>query len=185
MSSDQAWSDWIEVQKRALRSLNESDTAAATAAVESYLERVEFDDLRSDALAFRASIHEQQGDSRKALEDLRAAHELARDSYQRYSLELSLGRLFEDLDRSQEALQWYFRALETATDHGSTAAGTALLRVLKIRGEKDLSPDERRLAEKSAKESWHLLRMKGEPDLQHLEKTALLLIEAQSRPLPD
>ena len=184
VNSDQAWLEWIEVQKRAVEALMRGDLAAANGLVDDYLSKATFADLRSDVLAFRASLYEQQGNPEKALEDFFAALELVDVGYQKYTLELCVGCLYEDFfGNLDEAIHWYLSALHTAIEDGSTAAGTVLLRFLKLRGEQDLSAAERRLAEENARHSWQLLKMEGEPDLQLLEQTALLLVEAQGRGL--
>lgn len=186
MSTDKSWLEWMDVQKRATKALAEADYDSSTAFVNRFLETTTFTDLRSDALAFRAALNEQRGELEKAREDLAAALELVEGGYQKYSLELSLGRLAEAHSSDLEgARRWYLRAIQTAAKDDTTSAGTALLRFLTARGEQNLLPEERKLVEESMRQSWHLLKLKGEPDLNRLRKMALRLVEAQGEPLPD
>lgn len=152
--------------------------------VEAYLEQDIPSDLRGDALAFRASLHEDAGDSEAAVADLAAALPLADSAYQRYSIELTLGRLYEEAGDVPEASQWYLTALETAVESGTTSAGTALLRLLKVKAEDVLTDRERVLATQAVRHSWKLLQIKGDPESIDLKQAAELLVEAQSRPGP-
>jgi hypothetical protein len=186
MSDNRSWLEWMEVQKRAAKALAEADYDSATAIVNRFLGKTTFTDLRSDALAFRASLNEDRGALKAARQDLAEALELVDVGYQQYSLELSLGRLDEEhASDLKGARRWYLRAIETAIEDGKTSAGTALLRFLAARGEQNLLPEERQLVEESMRKSWHLLKLKGEPDLDRLERMAQLLVEAQGKPLSD
>jgi|GEM_PF-5101820 len=152
--------------------------------VDTYLEQDIPSDLRGDALAFRSSLHEDAGDWDAAVADLTAALPLADSAYQRYSIELTLGRLYEEAGETLEASKWYLTALETTNESGTTSAGTALLRLLNVKAEEALSTVERALATQGVTHSWELLQIEGDPELTDLKKAAELLVDAQSRPMP-
>ncbi len=184
-SSEEKWREWIEVQKRAVRAMVQPDLGAAIDEVDEYLRREPEGDLRGEALGFRASLREDNGDLEEARQDLLAALSLRPPaSYQRYTLELALGNVAEKLGECEEAASCYSQALETVANDPTTSGGSALLRLLQLRGEHGLKPDERVLAGHVAQQSWQLLHLEGEVDLEDLTRTAELLVKAQGRSLP-
>jgi len=184
-SSEAMWQEWLEVQRRAVRAMARADLAAAIVEVEEYLRREPGADLRGEALGFRASLREDNGEFAEARQDLLAALSLSQTgSYQRYTLELALGNIEEKLGEHGQAASWYLQALATVAEDPTTSGGSALLRLLQLQGTHGLRPHDRTLADRVAQKSWKLLLLEGEPDLEDLTRTAELLVEAQGQPLP-
>lgn len=182
-ATDPGWLAWIEVQKAATRLWMQGDSEAAVGVIDRYLEQEPRLDLKRQAIGFRGSIHEEQGDLGAAKNDFSTAHELSEQAdFERYTLLLSLGGIAERRGSFEEADSWYWAALQTAADDPKTSGAGGLLRLLRLRAQRGLTEQERRLAEKVMHQAWSLLRVEGEPDLRDLVATAKKLIEAQKRP---
>jgi tetratricopeptide (TPR) repeat protein len=182
-ATDSEWLDWIEVQKAATRLWMQGDSEAAVEVIDRYLEQKPRLDLKRQAIGFRGSIHEEQGDLEAAKNDFATAQELSEDTdFERYTLLLSLGGIAERRGFPVEADRWYVAALQTAAADPKTSGASALLRLLRLRGKGGLTEQESRLAEKAMHQAWSLLRVEGEPDLGDLIATAKKLIEAQKGP---
>lgn len=179
------WLYWVEVQKKVTETWADGDLAGAIGLIDRYLEGVASSDLRRKAVAFRGDLHEERGDRGAAMADFQLAHSLSeKPDYERYTLEIALGGISEMLGSLKTAEHWYVRALKTASTDPTTSGGTALLRFLKIRRNQGLAEEERLLAEKVLRQSWHLLRVEGEPDFDDLEVTVKKLVAAQGRQFP-
>lgn len=177
---------WIEAQKKATETWISGDMNGALELVSQYLAGVQLSDQRRQAIAFRGDLYEDAGDLEAAKNDFGLAHDLSEaPDYERYTLEIALGSVAKKMGDLEAAESWYLKALETAAVDLTTSGGTALRCLLKLRGGLSLSDDERSLVEKVVRQSWHLLRVEGEPDLVDLEGTAGKLIAAQSRPLSE
>lgn len=184
--SQEEYLPWIEVQKKATEIWIAGDVAVAIGLINRYLKEAPSIDLRRRALAFRGDLYEDCGNLEAAKADLSSAHKLSNQpDYERYTIELSLGSIAEALGDPEAADSWYLQALETASVDATTSGGSAIRRLLKLRGERMLAEDERHLAERVIRQGWHLLSVEGEPDFQDLKGTARKLIEAQSRPPRD
>lgn len=174
---------WIEVQKKATEAWISGDIDGALELVSQYLAGVQPPDQRRQAIAFRGDLYEENGDLEAAKNDFGLAHDLSEaPDYERYTLEIALGSVAKKMGHLEAAESWYLKALETAAVDFTTSGGTALRCLLELRGGLSLSDDERRLVEKVVRQSWHLLRVEGEPNLEDLEGTARKLIAAQDRP---
>lgn len=141
-------------------------------------------ELRSEALSFRASISEEQGDFQNAKQTLLEARSFSEEGgYGRYTIELGLGGVSEQLGLMDEATSWYYNALLTCARGVNTSGGTALKHFLKLKNEDRLTGQERVLCAQVVEKSWKLLRLDGEPDLSNLRMTAEALIQAQGKPI--
>lgn len=181
-ASDGDWLLWIEVQKRATDEWSTGGIPAAVGIVDGFLSSQLPRDLKREALAFRAMLYEEQGDLTSAKADFLSAVALADEGHVRCELEDSLGLISQRLGELEDAGRWFSSALRTAASDPRVAGGGPLLRLLKVRSEKELTEEEQRLAERVIRQTWRLLRIEGEPDLGDLEGTAQKLIEAQGGP---
>ncbi len=182
-TTDSEWLDWIDVQKAATRLWMQGDLEAAIAEIDCYLEQEPRLDLKRQAIGFRGSIREEQGDLAAARSDFSAALELSEEpDFERYTLLLSLGGVAERRGDFEEAENWFLAALQTAADDPKTSGAGGLLRLLRLRGRRGLTEQEHRLAEKVVHQGWSLLRVEGKPDCTDLSATAKKLIEAQKGP---
>jgi tetratricopeptide (TPR) repeat protein len=175
---------WQEAQKVILSYLTAGDLARAEQEIEVFLGTEPHKRFRSEALALRATIREDRDDLDGAESDLLNAADLTtKADYHRYTLALSLGNLYERRKNPDQALLWYREAIEITIEDPSTSAGTAILGLLRIRGEQPSSEDLD-LCWRAAHQSWKLLRLPGDPYANNLARTAEMLVQAQGRPLP-
>lgn len=183
-ASNRKWLRWIELQKTATKMwLENEDLPAAIAVLDRYLAEDLPEELRREATAFRGTLYEEQGDFAAAKSDFLSALKFAVEpDHIRFELQDSLAVISRRLRDAKEADIWYRAALQTAAADPRVAGGGFLLRLLKFRGERGLNDEEQQLAQKVIHQSWHLLRVEGEPDLSDLEGTARRLIEAQRGP---
>jgi tetratricopeptide (TPR) repeat protein len=182
-TTDPGWLEWIEIQKAATRLWMQGNFEAAIGEINHYLAQEPRLDLRRQAIGFRGSIHEEQGDLEAARNDFSRAHELSEEpDFERYTLLLSLGGIAKRRGGFEEAENWFLTALQTAAADPKTSGAGALLQLLQLRGERGLTEQEHRLAEKVVYQGWSLLRVVGQPDLTDLIATAKKLIEAKKGP---
>lgn len=181
-SEDEAWLGWIETQKSAAKIWIEvGRPTEAIAIVQAFLDkRTSSADLEREALAFRAALFEDLGDTSKAEEDFLSAHQIAHlHGLEKYSIEISLAALFKRNGAAYKAEEWYLKALETASaDRGVSGAG-ALYQLVKLRNNPSFEGREKLLAETVIKQAWNLLELQGEPDLNQLGTSILRLLEAE------
>lgn len=182
-ATDAQWDRWVEVQKQTTQTWFKGKASEAITIVSRYLDTVGPSDLRREAFGFRASIHQDQGDLLAAKADFLAALELAptRD-YVRCELEDSLGSVCQQLGEVEEADGWFLAALESAAGDPRVAGGGLLKRLLRVRGERGLTPRERNLAVRVVRQGWVLLHLEGEPELVNLVGAADALLKAQGHP---
>ena len=184
-SKDKAWLSWIEAQKSVTEIWIEQGPKEAIAALQSFLDRGPSVELHREALAYRASLFADLGDSRKAEEDFLAAHDLARlHKLEKYSIEISLAALFKRNNAIDKAEEWYLKALETASKDREVSGAGTLYQLIKLRGNPNFEGRERLLAETVIKKSWKLLELQGEPDLNQLGTSIQRLLEAEQSPGP-
>lgn len=175
--------NWIEVQRKLSDLLQKRDLTAALSEVEAFLLSTKNRESRSDALGFKGLLKKELG----ALEEAKAAYLEAHatsqpSSFMRYVHELCLGEVCEAQHAVDEALSWYKSALRTCRSGGGISGGGALQSYLRHRRDEDLTAEEHALCVAVVKQSWELLRLGGEPDLQDLAKTVSALVKAQSTP---
>jgi tetratricopeptide (TPR) repeat protein len=183
-ATDSEWVEWVELQKLVLKTgLEQRDVSAAIEMLNHYLAERLPEDLRREALAFRATLFEEEGQLGSAKSDFLSALELApQPDYVRFELEDSLAHISEKQGSYQEANKWFGAALDTAARDPRVAGGAFILRMLRFRSNQGFTDEEHRLIRQVIQQSWHLLRVEGDPDLEDLEGTARKLIEAQSIP---
>lgn len=174
---------WIERQKEVVRHMLKSDLESAVRVLDDYLSKEISMSLRSDALAFRGSVKEDQGTLVAAKEDYLASHSLADPAdYHRYVVEICLGSLSRQLGELEEAACWYVRALRTATQDPTTSGSLAIQPLLDLKG--SLTVEETILAEEALGLAWELFHLPGSPDFGDLLSTLRVLKEAEGRPVP-
>jgi tetratricopeptide (TPR) repeat protein len=182
-SSDSQWLQWIEVQKAATRTwLQGEGLTKAVAILDRYIDSVPPIDLHRQAIGFRGSLHEEQGNLKAAKADFLAARELSdQPDFERCSLEESIASVSAQLGDLGEAERWYWQAIETASIDPRVISGTTLLRFLEIRGTSGLVK-EKQVIESILVQAWRLFESPGAPNLQNLHDAAHQLIEAKRRP---
>lgn len=182
-STSREWVGWVEVQKVAVRVWFDGDLPAAIEVVNRFLAENPPLDLQRQALGFRGSLEQERGDLQAARSDFLAARGLSEHAdFERCTLEEAAAAASLQLGDLPQAERLYLEALKTAASDPRTSGGGVVLSLLKLRGESGLSEEERTLAEKVIRQSWHLLRVEGEPDLIDLASTAQRVIEAQAGP---
>jgi hypothetical protein len=183
-STSTEWLQWVEIQKAATRVwLQEDDPTSAIAAITQYLASEPPQVLRCEAIAFRGTICRESDELLHAKSDFLSALELAEEqNHVRFELEDTIGALSVELGDLKEADRWYSAALQTAAANPRVAGGGLLLRFLELRGEQGFTVEEQQIVEKVVKQSWHLLRVEGEPDLDDLAGAARKLLKAQQGP---
>jgi tetratricopeptide (TPR) repeat protein len=183
-STDGEWLEWIFVQRKVLRLEAAGRLEEAIEHLDSFLGSQPKFDLAGDALALHSSLREKQGEIELAKMDLQSAHSLFPEAnYPRYAIELSLGALCVKQDHIEEAIEWYFRALETASKDLGTSGGAALGSLVELRDFASMNSDQQALCLQVARQAWDLFGLPGEPDMADMKTLAITLVEASTRPL--
>lgn len=183
MSYKETVESMYEAMRKALAFKRQNDYEAALSVITDFLSQHLDSDQRSEALSFRANLKEQCGQYEEALTDLLTALSLTEaGSYEQYTLELGLGSVQEKLGMRDKALSWYRKALLTCAKGVGISGGTALRRFVELRGENDITPDEKDLCRKAIEKSWTLFHLQGEPDLSNLKAISEILIHSQGKP---
>jgi hypothetical protein len=184
MEPDVQWVEWNAIQRRVLRLALKKEFAHAIDEINCYLARAPAE-LRCDAIAFRGLVKEKKRDLPGARLDFAEAQSLSLPgSYKRYTIELTLGRLSKEMQDDQQAIEWYYRAIETAIADPTTSGDAALEAFLSLRPASSWIAREREACEIAVRQAWKLFFLSGEPDLQKLQATLAILREAAGRPLP-
>lgn len=186
-SIDDEWLRWIEIQKLATKEwFQEDNVAGAIEILDRYLASGAGDgcgDLNREAIAFRGTLKEDCGDLAAAKKDFMAALVLAPEpDHVRFELEDSIAGLSVKLGDLEDADRWFSAALQSAAEDPRVAGGGFLIRFIRFRGQKGLTREELGLTKKIIHQSWSLLRVEGEPDLNDLMATCARLVEARKGP---
>lgn len=185
MISERLWKEWIEVQKRSLKLMYGKDFAGALQQLDSFLSRGQPAELEGEILGARGEVLERQGKIEDAKREYLNAHTLSAEAtYHRYTLELTIGRVCEEMKDLGEAAVWYFRAAQTASEDPLTSGAAAVAGLLELRDRTSWEDHEIRLVERVVRQAWELFSLPGEPDLVNLRETLQILAEASTRPLP-
>jgi len=121
MIPEQLWLEWVEIQKRSLKLINKEDYSGALQELDSFLGSGQPTELESEIFGFRGIVKEEQGEIEEAKQEYLRAHQLsAKATYNRYTLELTLGRLCKQVKNIEEATSWYLRAAQTASEDPRT-----------------------------------------------------------------
>lgn len=180
---EQPLAEWDKIQRQAASSMSRRQFAAATQLLTNYLATTESPRTRSEALAFLGSVLEEQSDLEGAIQATLKAHAIASEAdYHRYTLELTLGRLFRLLQAPDEALAWYWRALQTAAQDPITSGAAALKSYLQLKGGAELDLEEQLLLRRVISQAWTLFGLLGKPDLTNFVAAADILLMAGNRP---
>jgi hypothetical protein len=156
--------------------------AAAHARLQAALDTLNIDETetRSELLSFDADLSAEAGCTATAMSLYTQALTLTADTYRRYSIQLSLGALFEKVDERSTASEWYIVAIRTALSVDGISAGSALQRFLAIkRG--NLTQNELTLCEEAVRHSWSALHLAAQPDVSDLAGSIQTLIESAGR----
>lgn len=171
---------WVAVQKSVVQTWMEQGPAKAIAGLESELDLSRSVEVRREALAFRASLFDDLGDVGKAEEDFLAAYDLAcLHRLEKYSIEISLAALFKRNQAKNKAEEWYLKALRTASSDPNISGAGILRKLMKLRNDSSFKGAEKELVETVVKQSWTLLGLQGEPDLDRLSRSIHRLLEAE------
>lgn len=185
MIPEHLWIEWVEIQKRSLKLMYRKDFSGAMQELDSFFRRGQPAELESEIFGFRGEIQERQGKIEEAKREYLNAHMLSAEAtYHRYTLELTLGRVCEEMKDLQEAADWYFRAAHTASEDPLTFGAAAVAGLLDVRDRSSWENHEIRLVERVIRQAWELFSLPGEPDLENLRETLRTLGEASTRPLP-
>lgn len=181
-SSESQWLHWIEVQKRATSLWFSGNLPEALTFLDGYVESAPALDLKRQAIGFRGSLHQEQGDLQSAKADFLTARGLSEQpDFERCTLEESIAWISAQLGDLMEAERWYWQAIETASIDPRATNGTTLVRFLEIRGTKDLSQAERQVIEGVLAAAWEFRNLPGAPNFQDLRDSVNELIEIQRR----
>lgn len=185
MLSDSLSHEWILVQRKALSLMRKKNFPAALDELDSFLRADHPPVLQSEVWAFKGLVREKMEGASAARVHFLAAHSLSQPgTYQRYALEITLGRLSEELKELQEARTWYWRAVKTAADDPGTSGAAAIEGFLNLKDFYLWSQNEKQVCVRVIRQAWTLFSLPGEPDLANLEMTLHKLKEASARPLP-
>ncbi len=184
-STDAEFSRWTLVQLKAVELSRTSGLDAAIGEVNSFLAESPPIDLVRQALGFRGDLRSEQDELQAAREDYLVARSLSEEvDFERFTLDLALGGVSEQLKDMREAERWFLEAMKSAAEDASTCGVAALERLQRLRNSLELSLEERLLAERVVSQGWRLLRLPGDPDLSDLWASAQRVKEAQGKPLP-
>jgi hypothetical protein len=182
-ATDVQWKDWFDLQSAAAQAWFKGGLETAIAMLDEFVNSEPPRVVKRQALGFRGSLHEENGEFQAAKSDFLAARELSEQpDFERYTLEESIAALCERLGSEEDIEFWILQALATAAADPRVSGGGALLRLLKHRGSLGFTDEEMRLVEKVVYQGWILLRVEGEPDLKHLVRTAKRLVRAHRGP---
>jgi tetratricopeptide (TPR) repeat protein len=181
ISTDDEWLRWIEVQKSATHTWFDGDLHGAIEIIDQFVASNPPIDLRRQAIGFRGSIYQEQGDLVKAMNDFLAARSLTEmPDFERYTLEESAAAVSYELGDTAGAERWYLEALKTAAADARSSGASVILHLAKIRGDAGLTVEERLLAETVIKQAWDLHKLPGSPDLHDILAATRTVIQAQS-----
>lgn len=185
MLDEKLWQEWNLVQMRCLKLMAKKDLTAALREINLFLNNTHPSDLQSETLAFRGLIREKMGDILSAKEDLLSAHSHSpQATYQRYTIELTIGRLSQSTYDLEDARSWYISAVETAIKDPSTSGASAVKSLLDIKEASSWSYAEKASCEKAIRQAWALFSLSGDPNMENLKETLQILAEASARPIP-
>lgn len=153
-----------------------ADPAGAVARMTDFLAMPLREEIRGEALAFRAILFEQQDRFEEARADLLAAHRISSpDTFHRYGIELGLVQVAERQGRLDDALAWARRALATvAADPTTDGSGCVDTLLALAGGESNLAPDERTTGEAVLRRAFTLRDLDAPDDASLAELAALL-----------
>lgn len=125
-----------EIQREAFRLAHEEgDPASGIAHLEPFLARELDDEVRGEALAFRAILLEMEGRFDEARASLLDAHRRsAGSSFRRYGIEIGLQHVFERLGDPIAARGWCRAALDTAAADASIDGSGTVRSLLTLSG---------------------------------------------------
>ncbi len=184
-STDPECLRWTEVQTRVIELSRTSGFEAAIGEVNAFLGQSPPLDLERQAIGFRGDLRSEQNDLQGAREDYLIARSLSEEvDFERFTLDLAIGVVSEQLGDTVDAERWFIAALESAAEDPTTCGISALKHLSRLRNSFELSPEERRLAERVVAQGWRVLRLPGSPDLSDLWASARRVSQAQGKPLP-
>jgi len=176
------WTNWIQLQRKIVSLLDQNAVAEALSALDGFLSRESNPELRSDALGWKADVHERIGDLATAMTELLEARSLVGPAYVKYVHELRIAGICCKQQKFEDALRWYREALDTSAKGNGISGGNALNGLLNLQGKVSLSDADFALCSLVAKKSWNLLGLPGEPNLGHLPDVVSKIRLSESDP---
>lgn len=181
--SEVAWANWYEfLQKHVVTLMSIGDYHGALSQLDDYLAIERLPEVRSDAVAFRANVRKEMGDSEAAKMDYLEARSLVPPSYTRYVDELCLGQICRDQGNIDEAANWYRKALDTCLRAKDVSGGTALQKFLEIYRVGSLTAGDRELCLKVVDLSWQVLGLPARPDHENLNRAVSVIKSGEANP---
>lgn len=179
---DRSRNEWMIIQRRTATLVENGSFSEAISEIDRFLSSDASPELRSDALGFKADLHEQMGELQKATRELLEAHSLIGPTYVRYVHELRLGDLYRKQAKSEEATMWYMRALTTCEEGDGLSGGSALNAVVSIRGVPTRRDPDYSLCVNVVTKCWRVLGIPGEPDFTNFRSLVDKIRDAESNP---
>lgn len=180
----QSYHRWLVTQRRIVSLLKNRDYSRALLAVNLFLRSRPARNEQGEALGMRSSLWESLGEPRKAHWDMAVACRLSSPaSFSRYARQVALGAISQNLGATDEAIQWYRKALRTALAAGDVSCGTALRRYLALRREESLTTLEKRLCHRAVYQSNRVLNLKKGSGQRVLTKAVSQIYREECRPV--
>lgn len=150
--------------------------------LDDYIVHCEDRELQSKALACRGDIELERRNAKAAVRDYKTAHTLtSKGSYERYTLEISLGDCAESDGDAELAGSWYRTALQTVVESSERiSGGLAMKRLLRL-GESGQPDEAARLLRLASEISWANLELQGSPSFDNYVEIAERLRAAEKR----
>jgi tetratricopeptide (TPR) repeat protein len=182
MPTDDVLKQWNEILRQAARRMQERDLSGAVAIIDRCLESRPVPEIKARALAFRAELKCQLGESADAKTDYEAAFSMEPgDTYHRYTVAIALGALSEQQGSPEDAAAWYTRALREAEVDESEMGGLAIQKLVALR-KGNLSIAEKQACVTVAAKAWRAAGLPGTPDFENLSATAEAIVAAGTSP---
>lgn len=180
MRTEKPETEWPIIERRIAALWRKASYAQALSELNTFLASEPTKEVARRALAYRGETHARCGEIDAARTDLgRAKRHAPNNSYERYALELRLGRICEDAGYLREARTHYLNAMRTVVRAVDLAGGTALACLLRVSRAPVLSKKEARLAESVIQRSWEVLGLPGKPEVRDLARAVTMLEEKQ------
>ncbi len=180
--SDSCEQSWHSKQIHVVALWSKGRVDEAIRELDDYLSHCEHPVLKSKALACRGDIALERGNTKDAARDYESAHALTRKgSYERYTLEVSLGNCAELAGNATDAASWYRTALQTVVESSErVSGGLAMKRLLRL-GEVGRPEEAAPLLRLATEISWATLGLRGSPPYNNYVEVAERLCAGEKR----
>ena len=171
---------WLKAESDMSRAIVDGDRELVLSTIRMVLEHGD-EEQRGRALMCRGTVREDENDWVAAATDFEAAIVLLPDaSYARFTAQLSAASANEHLGNDAAAERRTLAALETCAAASEPISGAPALRRLFARPQPVVG-EPLALAKRVARQSWHVLNLPGEPDLDDMPDTVRRLLDQHSR----